>query len=51
MKILDIVPVSFLIPKIPKYVDEILYKSHFAKVDMLYQHNDILMNEIDKKCG
>ena len=30
-KILDIVPVSFLIPKIPKYLDEILYKSHFAK--------------------
>lgn len=21
------------------------------KVDMLYRHNDILMNEIDKKCG
>ena len=21
------------------------------KVDMLYRHNDILMNEIDRKCG
>lgn len=30
-KILDIVPVFFLILKIPKYLDEILYKSHFAK--------------------
>jgi len=30
-KILEIVPVSFLISKIPKYLDEILYKSRFSK--------------------